>query len=141
MKERPKNQPGRGAKIKVEPIRDLKAIRTIKKLPANHPRNYCIFVLGLNTTFRASDLLSITAGQVRHLKIGNHLEVKKKKTDKVRCVTLNKVAVAAIQNLLASKKLEDDDSLFSGQRGRLSVSYIERIVKTLRYTKALVRLM
>ncbi len=129
MKKRPGNHPKKGSSIKVEPIRDLKSIRTIKKLLANHPRNYCLFVLGINTAFRAGDLLSITAGQVRHLETGDHLEVREQKTRKIRRVTLNKAAVQAIQKLLASSKFADDDFLFTGQRGRLSVSYVTRLVK------------
>lgn len=129
MKERPKNHPKKGSSIKVEPIRDLKSIRTIKKLLADHPRNYCLFTLGINTAFRAGDLLSITAGQVRHLSVGDQLEVKEKKTGKVRRVTLNKGAVAAIKKLLASKEFEGGDPLFTGQRGRLSVSYVTRLLK------------
>jgi len=129
MKERPKNHPKKGSSIKVEPIRDLKSIRTIKKLLADHPRNYCLFTLGINTAFRAGDLLSISAGQVRHLAVGDQLEVKEKKTGKVRRVTLNKGAVASIKKLLASQEFEDGDPLFSGQRGRLSVSYVTRLLK------------
>jgi len=129
MKKRSKNHPKKGSSIKVEPIRDLKAIRTIKKLLAGHPRNYCLFVLGINTAFRAGDLLSITAGQVRELRVGDHLEVREQKTGKLRRVTLNRAAVEAIQQLLGSREFGDDDFLFSGQRGRLSVSYVTRLVK------------
>ena len=129
MKKRSKNHPKKGSSIKVEPIRDLKAIRTIKKLLAGHSRNYCLFVLGINTAFRAGDLLSITAGQVRDLGTGDHLEVREQKTGKLRRVTLNRAAVEAIQQLLGSREFGDDDYLFSGQRGRLSVSYVTRLVK------------
>jgi len=129
MKMRPGNHPKKGSSIKVEPIRDLKSIRTIKKLLTNHPRNYCLFVLGINTTLRAGDLLSITAGQVRPLGASDHLEVREQKTGKIRRVTLNKAAVHAIKNLLASRKFGDNDFLFTGQRGRLSVSYVTRLVK------------
>lgn len=129
MKKRPRNHPKKGSSIKVEPIRDLKSIKTIKKLLADHPRNYCLFVLGINTAFRAGDLLSITAGQVRHLGVGDHLEIREQKTGKIRRVTLNKAAVQAIQKLLASKEFADDDFLFTGQRGRLTVSYVTRLVK------------
>jgi len=129
MKKRSKNHPKKGSSIKVEPIRDLKAIRTIKKLLADHPRNYCLFVLGINTAFRAGDLLSITVGLVRDLRVGDHLEVREQKTGKLRRVTLNRAAVEAIQQLLGSREFGDDDYLFSGQRGRLSVSYVTRLVK------------
>ncbi len=129
MKKRPKNHPKKGSSIKVEPIRDPRDIKTIKKLLVGHPRNYCLFVLGINTALRAGDLLSITVGQVRRLKAGDHLEIREQKTGKVRRVTLNRVAVEAIDKLLASREFGEEDFLFTGQRGRLSVSYVTRLVK------------
>jgi hypothetical protein len=39
----------------------------MKRLLANRPRDLALFTLGINTTLRASDLLLITEGQVRHL--------------------------------------------------------------------------
>jgi hypothetical protein len=62
------NRPPPGSKIKVEPIRKKKDIEAIKKLLANKPRDLALFTIGINTNLRASDLLQITAGMVRHLK-------------------------------------------------------------------------
>jgi integrase len=129
MTFRPKNHPKKGSSIKVEPIRDPRDIKTIKKLLAGHPRNYCLFVLGINTALRAGDLLSITVGQVRGLKAGDHLEIREQKTGKVRRVTLNRAAVEAIGKLLESREFGEEDFLFTGQRGQLSVSYVTRLVK------------
>ncbi|MCJ8270942.1 MAG: tyrosine-type recombinase/integrase [Psychrosphaera sp.] len=94
------NHPKKGARIKVEPIRDLGAIVTIKHNLRNQPRNLCLFTLGINTAYRASELLSITVGQVRHLKVGGRLDVKQQKTQKYRAVTLNNNGYNAIQNWL-----------------------------------------
>ncbi len=58
------NHPEKGSSIKVEPIRELRDIRSIKKLLADNPRNLCLFTLGINTNLRASDLLSITVGHM-----------------------------------------------------------------------------
>jgi len=41
------NHPKPGAIIRVEPIRDVRAIGRIKKLLADHPRNHALFVLGM----------------------------------------------------------------------------------------------
>lgn len=123
------NHPKKGSSIRVEPIREIKQARTIKKLLVDHPRNYCLFVLGINSALRANELLSITAGKVKDLKPGDHIEVKEKKTGKTRRITLNKAAIEAVTKLLNSRKYEDTDLLFSGQRGQLSVSYVNRLVK------------
>ena len=43
----------------VEPIRDRKKIDAMKKLFSDSPRDHLLFVIGINTAFRVSDLLSL----------------------------------------------------------------------------------
>ncbi|MFT5730424.1 MAG: integrase [Desulforhopalus sp.] len=125
------NHPKKGAEIRVDPIKNLKDIKTIKRhLRNDKPRDYCLFVLGINTNLRASDLLSISVGQVRELSAGDELVLKEKKTKKGRRITLNESAGEAIQYYLESvSDLSDEDSLFYGQRGPLTVPSINRLVK------------
>lgn len=123
------NHPKAGSRIKVEPIRNIKDIKAIKKLLADNPRNLALFTLGINTNLRASDLLRIPAGQVRGLKPMDELELKEKKTGKVRRITLNKSCIDAIRSLLASRPYQDDETLFRGQRGPLTVPSVNRLVK------------
>ncbi len=125
-----KNRPAKGSQIKVEPIREIKQIQTIKKLLSENPRDLCLFTLGINTNLRASDLLRITARDVRHLQPGDMLQLKEKKTKKTRTITLNKSAVDTIQGLLSSIEYHDVDFLFKGQRGVLTVPSVNRLVKT-----------
>lgn len=137
------NHPPLGSTTKVEPIRTVQAIGKIKSMLEPNPRNFCLFVLGINTAFRASELLSIRIGLVRHLQPGDRLEVKQRKTKKYRSVTLNSAGYQAIQvqieNLekLALKKRNpsifgDDAFLFTGQRGfdALKVSTLNNMVKS-----------
>jgi len=137
-----RNHPPLGSTIKVEPIRTIQGITKIKALLEAKPRDFCLFVLGINTAFRASELLSIRIGQVRHLQSGDRLEVKQKKTKKYRSVTINAAAHQAIQMLISEKEkivlnkknaeiLDDDAFLFTGQRGRaaLQVSTLNNMVK------------
>ncbi len=63
------NHPKKGSKISVEPIRELKDIRSIKKLLKDNLRDYALFTIGINTNLRASDLCQITVGMVRDLKV------------------------------------------------------------------------
>ena len=120
------NHPKKGSTIKVEPIRGLKDIKSIKRLLQDSPRDFCLFTLGINTNLRASDLLAITAGIVRNK---DELVLKEKKTGKERRITLNTITQKAIQRLLASRKYDDDDRLFQGQRGPLTVPTVNRLVK------------
>lgn len=124
------NHPKPGSIIRVEPIRDVRAIGRIKKLLADHPRNHALFVLGINTAFRAGDLLRVRVGQVRGLMPGDILTVRESKTGKARSVVLNAPALEAIQRLIeACPEKSDDDLLFTGRRGPMTVQYVNRLVK------------
>lgn len=135
------NHPKLGDTIKVEPIRTVNAVNKIKKALAPSPRNFALFVVGVNTAYRASELLSIRLGQVRYLKAGDQLKINQKKK-KSRTVTLNNSCVEAIQKLLEhlerkalQKKdlswVDDDSFLFAGKNPDkpLTVPYLNNLVK------------
>jgi len=124
------HRPALGSVLKVEPIRDKKAISRIKKMLRDHPRDLCLFVLGMNTAFRANELLSLQVGQVRSLLPGDVLSVKQSKTGKFRQVTVNNAVVEAILLHLAANPLMDDEPLFKGTRGCLTVPTVSTMVKT-----------
>lgn len=124
------NHPQKGDSIKVDPIKNLKDIQTIKKMLKDKPRDYCLFTLGINTNLRASDLLSITYDQVAGVSVGDELVLKEKKTGKARRITLNQAAVDAIGKLLGSVEYSLGDHLFKGQRGVLTVPSVNRLVKS-----------
>lgn len=128
------NRPERGSSIKVEPIRTKTAIEHIKKILHDRPRNLCLFTLGINTAFRANELLSIRVGQVRSLDVGDALDLKQSKTRTYRLVTLNRPAVAAIRDYLRRdlrlKRAGDDDYLFYSRFGDvLTVPTLTNMVK------------
>lgn len=136
MPPAPKNNPNhpvKGAAIKVYPVRHLHQIETIKSNISNNPRNLCLFTLGINTAYRANELLSITLGQVWHLKKGDVLDLKQSKTDAYRQITLNGNAVDSIQNWIAHYPLEraSDAPLFlSARTGQtLCVPAVSRLIK------------
>ena len=110
------NRPQKGSQTTVEPIRYSKDIKNIKKLLKNSPRNLCLFVLGINTNLRASDLLKLKVKDVQNLNAGEELTLKEKKTGKQRRINLNGACVKAIQDLLKSDNFADEDFLFQSQR-------------------------
>jgi integrase len=59
----------------------------------------------------------------------DELELKEQKTGKRRRISLNKSCVDAINALLRSKDYSDDEPIFSGQRGPLTVPSVNRLVK------------
>ena len=126
------NHPKRGSSIKVEPIRDMADIRAIKSLLAHEPRNLCLFVFGINTAFRANELLSIRIGQIRHLQAGDTLSLKQSKNHQYRRVTLNLAVIEATRRWLAHHPNPDDHApLFLSQRtgSALRVPALNRLVK------------
>nr|WP_320194005.1 tyrosine-type recombinase/integrase [uncultured Desulfobacter sp.] len=126
------NHPKKGSHISVEPIRRQKDIKLIKKILQDSPRNLCLFILGINTNLRASDLLKIKVEQVQHLQPGEEIILKEKKTQKQRRINLNRACIEAIQNLLKSIKYEEDDFLFLSNRkdkNALTVSSLSTLVK------------
>ena len=125
------NHPKKGSKTKVMPIKRLKDVKTIKKMLVNEPRNYALFVMGINTALKASDLARLTVADVRHLKHGDILEIVKKRSGKKRPVPLNKACTKAIARLIEAEDLKDDDPLFKSRKkgGRLTVQSIHRLVK------------
>lgn len=125
------NHPRKGSRICVEPIRSLKDIQAIKKLLADRPVQQAIFVVGINTNLRAGDLLGITIGQVRGLQALGELVLREQKTDKLRRINLNKACIEAVNRVLALKEYwRDDEYLFTGQRGRFTVPYLNTLVKS-----------
>ena len=125
------NHPVKNSQTKVDPIKSIKDIKSIKKLLKNNLRDYALFIIGVNTNLRASDLVNITAKQVQNLKPGDDLVLTEQKTGKGRRITLNAVCVAAIENLLASQQaLEDEAPLFRSRKGgKLCVQSVHRLVK------------
>ncbi|MEA3348740.1 MAG: tyrosine-type recombinase/integrase [Pseudomonadota bacterium] len=104
----------------------MKEIKKIFTILAANPRDFYLFTLCINTNLRAGDLLNLKAGQVRGVE---ELTLKEKKTGKCRRITLNKAVVGTVASILQSKKYEDDDYLFLGQRGVLTVPTLSRMVK------------
>lgn len=127
------NHPKAGDKIKVEPIKQLKDIKAIKRLLADKPRDLAIFTLGINTNLRASDLLKVTIGMVRNLKPEDHFNIREKKTSKDRAITINKTVHDAITALLATMPdAQDNEPLFQSRKGKqaLCVPYLNGLVKS-----------
>lgn len=127
------NHPKKGSSIKVEPIRDRDAIARIKAQLADNPRDLCLFTLGINTAYRANELLSISVGQVAHLGPGDRLDLKQSKNNRYRATTLNAAVTGSIATWLAvHPDPRPDAPLFYSKKDRkaLLVSTLSRMVKT-----------
>jgi len=132
MSSHPKNHPKKGSVLKVGPVRERKDIDRIKAVLADQPRNLALFMLGINTNLRASDLVNLKTGQVMILTPEQSFEIREKKTGKLRRLTLNKGALKAVHEWIRIGGLKPDDPLFLSQRNwkALTVSSVNRLVKS-----------
>lgn len=131
------NHPKKGSSIKVDPIRDVKDIKLIKRILQDKPRDLALFVIGVNTNLRASDLLKIRVGDVFGLHPGEYFTLREKKTGKLRSITINKAVFDAIRELLATMPgAKENELLFQSRKvnssrgGMLTVSYLNSLVKS-----------
>lgn len=126
------NHPKKGASIKVEPIRRLEDIAAIKSILSRNPRDLCLFTFGINTGYRAGEILSLTVGQVAHLKPGDRLEIKQSKVGRYRSVTINRAVIAALEHWLYEHPNPTTDApLFISRTGKkaLKVSSVNAMIK------------
>ena len=108
----------------VEPIRDLNKINKIKGnlLKQKNPRDLLLFVLGINTGLRISDILPLKLEQVKDEKgdSKDYIYLTEKKTHKQRKIVLNKEVKKALQIYFDKSEQYDLDAyLFtSGKSNR-----------------------
>lgn len=99
----------------VHPIRDKKKINKMKKILRRQSiRNYCIFVLGINSALRVSDLLSLKIGDVvdGFGKVKSSIVLREKKTGKSKQFKLSPNARKAIAELVMSKEMDTSNPEF-----------------------------
>ena len=105
----------------VQPIKDREKIEAMKKiLRASSLRNELLFVLGINTGLRISDILSLDIADVLSNKGGlNRIELQEKKTKKKRAIALNKKVNRLIERYLESERstAKRNEPLISSQIG------------------------
>ncbi len=108
----------------VQPIRDTKkidAMKSIMKGESNY-RDLLLFVLGINTGLRISDILalkwsSFINGGGRLLKAGDQLNVMEIKTKKIKSFMLNRSVAEALKLYYDSlTNVNSDDPVFSSRK-------------------------
>ena len=131
------NHPKKGRRIKVEPIRKPKDIRSIKQLLASRPRDHLLFVMGINNGLRAGNLLKLRVADVAHLKPGQTATILEGKTGKENTLMVNRTVHKAIKDYLDKVRPGTGDYLFASQKGRgpLTIQAVNAMVK--RWTQAI----
>ena len=97
----------------VNPIRDMNRIEAMKKyLKEKSDRNYILFVLGINSGLRISDILNL---RVRDVKNKMTFVIIEKKTDKRKEIQMTPVLRREIRKYVEDK--ENDEYLFRSREG------------------------
>lgn len=120
--------------VEVDVIRSVSDIKKVKEyLLSKNVRDYVIFVLGINTGLRASDLLNLKWADVMNAdgKVVEQVTVVEVKTGKTRLLTLNQSAVDAIS--LYGKVVDRQGYLLKSRKGNdtpVQVRSLNKIIKS-----------
>lgn len=112
----------KGSDITVEPIRKIKDIKAVSKLLESNPRNYLLWIMGINNGLRASDLVRLKFSQVHGLKVGHAVKIIETKTDKENVLVINKSVYKALQHYIDKVKPNPDDYLFPSRKGNSHIT-------------------
>lgn len=97
----------------VEPIRDKDKISEVKEiLKRNSIRDYMLFLTGINTGLRISDLLKLKVSDIRGK---DHILLKETKTSKTNRILINDTLRDAMKTYI--KPMQDDEYLFASREG------------------------
>ena len=105
----------------VQPIRDKEKIEEIKRILRHESyRNYFLFVMGINTGLRISDLLPL---QVKDVRNKTHIVIREKKTGNIKRFLINNALRQEIDEY--TQGMNDDDYLFKSERGNKPIQRVQ----------------
>lgn len=115
----------------VEPIKDRKQLQAVEDYLASYSkRNQLIFVFGINTGLRVSDILGLNIEDVKNK---SYVEIREKKTGKYKRFPLNNKLKTLIREYLKVREkqysISEDEPLFLGKKHcRLNRSQVYRFL-------------
>ncbi|WP_018764104.1 site-specific integrase [Bacillus sp. 105MF] len=96
----------------VQPIRDLEQIQQIKEyLKEKSERNYILFVMGINTGLRISDILKLKVGDLK----GSHISMREMKTGKQKRIQITAALRRELKWFIDER--EDHEYLIKSRQG------------------------
>ncbi len=110
---------------KAEPIKNRKDIEKIEQyLKLHNKRDYVIWVLGMNSGLRVSDIVGLNVSDVVNK---THITIVEKKTQKLKSFYINDKLKRVLKDFIKGKNLEEP--LFLGKQGkRLDRSQVYRFI-------------
>lgn len=108
---------------KTQPLKEMEQINALKDyfFERGEFRNYALIVIGLNTSLRISDILTLTWQDVYNFHTDayrQHISVKEKKTQKQNTVAINSSIIEALDLLRNyESQILPDTFLFTSRKG------------------------
>ena len=112
----------------VQPIRERKVIERMKKiLKSQNVRDYLLFVLGINSGLRVSDLLALKVSDVMDDRgnVRDRISMREKKTGKSKDFPIGKNARKAIQEYMETVETESELPLFQSKKGNGAITRVQ----------------
>ncbi len=96
----------------VQPIRNRDLVNTIARdLKEENERNYLIFMLGIYTGLRISDILKLKVKEIKK----QHINIRAKKTGKETRILINPTLKESITDYLSNNISTDEDYVFKSR--------------------------
>lgn len=96
----------------VQPIRDMEQVENMKReLLKGGYRDYMLFIVGINTGLRISDILKLKVSDVSDR---SHIILKEKKTKKNKRISITNIAKELNEYIIG---MDTDEHLFKSQKG------------------------
>lgn len=102
----------------VQPLKSIKDIERMKK--ALQGRNLLLFIVGINSTLRIGDILSLKVRDVS----GDYIVLREKKTGKAKRIRINSAIKQAVKEFVPSNA-DSDDWLFPSRKGNNAISRVQ----------------
>jgi 5-methylcytosine-specific restriction endonuclease McrA len=126
------NHPQKNSKIGGGPITNPNDIEAIMQLLDSNPRNYLLFIMGINCALRVKELLKLKAGSFREVREGEEILIPEKNKGEYWKVFINEPIKKALERYFAQFKPDDEQPLFKSQRGEvpICVSVVNAMIKS-----------
>lgn len=104
----------------VQPIKNKRDIERMKRALKGNPRDLLLFIIGINSSLRISDILALKVGDVSD----EYITLRERKTNKRKRIRVNSAIQDAV-NRLVPTGASADDWLFPSRKGTAPISRVQ----------------
>lgn len=104
----------------VQPIKNKRDIERMKRALRGNPRDLLLFIIGINSSLRISDILALKVGDVSD----EYITLRERKTNKRKRIRVNSAIQDAV-NRLVPTGASADDWLFPSRKGTAPISRVQ----------------